>query len=680
MKTSKISKKLSCILTLVLVVGLSALFVIVNHNQKAILTDAIIERMNESVLLRSKILEDGIASVEDYITGFVQSDELIQELLDPTNENLDAAQAYTLRYAEQNPFLENLYVGNMQTVVQTSVVPSILGKQMREGDSLEFLINSIFETGDIFSTGVMISPATQNLVLSLYMPIYDYNKNPIGYAGTAVNCDKLLSSLNDLPFDGLENCNYTLIDASKNTYISSSDSELNGSEVTDTHLMKLIGTAKSANSSNTYTADYKNPKTKTDHIAVYTYIPERDWVFMIDASRSTIYSRVTGSKINLIVVCLIVLLASVATIMLVTQLSLRGLGVLADGFAMVANCDLTEQKNLLTYNKRKDEIGMISRAANQLILELRNTLSNMKANSKELFTQSQDLNQLFVNTHTTMNQIDQAVQDLANGSGSLSDETQRANEHVREIGSMVEELSDVTSHLYHTSSSMQSITETVVTTLNTLKEVNEKTESSVNHVYNQTNITNEAVSKIQDALTIIASIADETSLLALNASIEAARAGEQGRGFSVVATQIKKLAEESNKSASSISQIIHSLMDDSHQTVQAMEDVLENVELQSKKVDNTLSSFFQLKTEIDESIIGINKISDQTQKLDQTRTSVIDVFNNLSAIAEENAASTQETSASITVINTDMLKISELSDALSHMADSTNDSVERFTL
>ena len=119
--------------------------------------------------------------------------------------------------------------------------------------------------------------------------------------------------------------------------------------------------------------------------------------------------------------------------------------------------------------------------------------------------------------------------------------------------------------------------------LKELMEVNDQTKLSIDEIYEQTNITNASAQKIKAATDIIASIAEETNLLSLNASIEAARAGEQGRGFAVVASQIQKLAEQSNDSAKQIDDITNVLIQDSTHAVDTMQGVQKIMAVQRRR-------------------------------------------------------------------------------------------------
>lgn len=130
--------------------------------------------------------------------------------------------------------------------------------------------------------------------------------------------------------------------------------------------------------------------------------------------------------------------------------------------------------------------------------------------------------------------------------------------------------------------------------------------------------------------------------MSLNASIKAARAGEQGRGFAVIAAQIKKLAEQSNESTQQIESITDSLIADSEKAVNIMGEVKDIMMRQNEHVSKTDGIFTQVKGGIDSSIDGVSKIAEKTRQMDEARVNVVDVVQNLTAIAEENVANELE--------------------------------------
>lgn len=172
-----------------------------------------------------------------------------------------------------------------------------------------------------------------------------------------------------------------------------------------------------------------------------------------------------------------------------------------------------------------------------------------------------------------------------------------------------------------------------------------------------------AAVKIDEITSTIRGIAEETNLLALNASIEAARAGEAGKGFAVVATQIKKLAETSTESADEISQLIDSVTQLINGTVERSEQSMEQINDSAEAVFAASDQF----NNIYESIERTNKI---VQSMIEQIHNVNDVASNMAAITEEQSASAQEIEA--TAIN-----IQELADTVSeNSADVKKDSKE----
>lgn len=328
--------------------------------------------------------------------------------------------------------------------------------------------------------------------------------------------------------------------------------------------------------------------------------------------------------------------------------------------------------------KRPDEIGNIGRAITKLRDELLGIVTEIK---KQCETMDDLANQLKLQTRETVDsiiQVENAVGEIAQGAGNQAEETQTATENVVTIGNMISGNLHDTEALNENATKMQEAGQAAMATFDELNKTNQKVMQSIEKIHEQTNTTNASAQKIQEATAIITSIADETNLLALNASIEAARAGEQGRGFAVVAAQIQKLAEQCNESALQISEIAELLLADSTEAVETMQSVRDIVQTQDADMQETNVRLAEVLQGIEDSFTMVNQVTRQTEQMDEARINVIDIVQSLTAISEENAAGTEETLASITLVNDVVKGISKQSAVLKAIAAEINKKLNVF--
>ena len=216
---------------------------------------------------------------------------------------------------------------------------------------------------------------------------------------------------------------------------------------------------------------------------------------------------------------------------------------------------------------------------------------------------------------------------------------------------------------------------------NSLKDLytsNEGVLDAIDKIREQTSETDISVEKIKEAVNLIASIAEETNLLSLNASIEAARAGESGKGFAVVAVEISKLADQSNAASADIEKMIMNLGENSEKTISTMETVQDAINRQSEDMNNTRKIFEKVKGCIKSVAEGVTNIREATERLEGETFCIADDINNLNLQAETNMQNIEETLKA----GEDVLKIvkdvSKMSMTVSTAANDMSDSVERF--
>lgn len=375
----------------------------------------------------------------------------------------------------------------------------------------------------------------------------------------------------------------------------------------------------------------------------------------------------------------LLLLGALAAFVFATRIT-RPLLKITDSVNRIAQLDLRNDQVLEQCAAHRGEVGSIANAVLRMKEALTEIVQKIRQQSGQLFDASETLNNNAVKTAGNVNNVETAVNEIATSATSQAQETQGATESIISMGTMIEDSTNQVKSMNETADVMNASGQIAKKALEELGEINERATESINVIYEQTNTTNDSALKIKDATSLIASIADETNLLSLNASIEAARAGEAGKGFAVVAAQIQKLAEQSNESAKRIEDIIRELLKDSETAVHTMEDVKEIMQEQNEKVKKTAEVFEQMHEGVNLSIHGMVSIEEQTQKIEDARNKIVDTVQSLSAIAEENAASTQETSASMMEIGSVINDISQNAENLKNIAEVLERNMQLFQM
>ncbi|MBP3604817.1 MAG: methyl-accepting chemotaxis protein [Lachnospiraceae bacterium] len=414
--------------------------------------------------------------------------------------------------------------------------------------------------------------------------------------------------------------------------------------------------------------------------AAYYIGEDAAYILVITADESEVFADMKTIISSSIIGAVITAIIYVTLALFISVLIIKPIQHTTDLVKKIAGLDFRKNEKQAKIMKRKDESGAMARAVEDLRETLVAVIAKIMSQSSELYTTANSLNENAEKANDAVKQVEKAIDEIAEGASSQAADTQTATENVIVMGNMIEETSGEVERLRENARAMRDAGETAVEKLSELSLVNQKTKDAIQVIYEQTNITNDSVNEIEKAVNIITDIAEETNLLSLNASIEAARAGEQGRGFAVVAAQIQKLAEQSNESASQIKKVIETLMQESHKSVETMEEVKEVVEKQDENVQRTSDAFMDVKQGIDTSIDGIRVIASKTQQLDEARVKVVDVVQNLTAIAEENAASTEETSALAVEVSSIMNAVAERTDGLYGIARELEDGVKEFTI
>ena len=420
-----------------------------------------------------------------------------------------------------------------------------------------------------------------------------------------------------------------------------------------------------------YTGYYIPLRQSSDNTIVGTVFCGRPRAEVIDEIKLSIITTLAG----VIIVLLIAMVLCAIAMRRITAVIKKTVGNL-DKVAM-GSLNFQIDTRILS---RNDEIGDMGRSLHEMMSAFRSIIRQITESAAKLDLVSTEYGESFQTIVDQMKGINVSMEEIACGATTQATESREANNQVINIGDAITATVEGVEILSNSSSKMKQYSDTANDTLGKLSVITERTKSAIASVQEQTNETNQSTKDIQEASQLITEIASQTHLLSLTASIEAARAGENGKGFAVVADEIRKLSEQSRQSAEKIDTIVHQLIINSDNSVKTMGEVSEIGTQQADMLSNTIFMFDSLNSEISEVVHAISEIRNQTETLDTLKTGILDNLKGLASIAEQNAAGTQQTSASMAMLGEIIDKCSKDTQTLMKLAEELNQNTLRFSL
>ncbi|MCY7486196.1 methyl-accepting chemotaxis protein [Paenibacillus alvei] len=377
-----------------------------------------------------------------------------------------------------------------------------------------------------------------------------------------------------------------------------------------------------------------------------------------------------------IIITLCAIVVSNVIIYFVARFFTKPIVQLTDQVQLMANGDFTVEGKVSS----KDEIGQLTGHFNHMVQSVREVLSRVIVSSEHLSESAENLSAVSEETKAASEEIAHAMSDVAQGSAESAANLDQMQHVTSQLASQFVLVEKTMSSMQAKSNQTQQASIDGKETLAVLQARSDESFREIQSIEQVLNLLVTKINDIQAVAEMIKAISAQTNLLALNASIEAARAGEAGKGFSVVATEVRKLAEQSASSTEQISSTIQGIMEEAANATRAMSRTKEITSEQNEAVQSTEIAFASIQSLMQQVIEAIKEMSGEIQTASELKENVVQSIVNLSAISEESAAAAEEVSAS----TQDQLKaidtVSQSAEALSNSSSELELLVKKFKI
>ena len=663
LSNQKLATRIGIITTIITLIGMLLLWFIVSTNTASMVKTDITNQMTDAVESRAAIINQYVTSAEEYMTAFALSSEVHELLLNPENSViLEEAQQYTEDFASIKGIFEGLYIATPTTYVLTHTSQGAIGITTRTGESLNTFQNTILSQERLTNLGIMKSPGTGSMILSMYYPIFEDQKC-IGYVGAGVYASHLMDALLNLDIKGLPNSEYIFLNVENGVYLYHEDEALLNTETTDSGYREIIQRIQVDGNTQAGTYSYQD-ENGINQLVVYKYLKDRGWVFMIRDSATKVYGAVTTVRIVVGLLCAIMAVAIILITLLILHREGKELMALERAISRLGDLNLSADQELEIFYGRTDEIGMIAKTTHRVCECLKKTIDDVGrilgeiadgnltvdvaknetyyiGDFKVLF---KSLKSIHVNLMNVIRDISHIANQVDISADQVSKEAQAlfqgTTEQAVSIDGLVSNVTAITSQIQTSTMRCSNASQLVDKATGYTVEADTKMEQLITTTKN----IDQSSAQIVTIIKTIEDISLKTNILALNASIEAGRSGTEGKGFSVIANEIRSLAAKSAEAAQNTNNLINCSIQDIKTGTEST-----NLAVSAMQVINDCIQ--AIKTLMDEIAIDSVQQSEMITLVENGIKKISEVVQTNSATSEESAEVSKELSNQAKTLN-----------------------------
>ena len=606
MKNLKMRTVLTGVISIVAVICIALLYLSAQSGMTELMKKSALENMKLALNAQATLIEEYVNHQEDLLVEYSVNPLVTDYLKNLSNQaKQKAVQEFTQEYYGCLDNWEGIYVGEWNTHVVAHSNPEVVGITTREGEGLKALQDAITNADEVYNAGIIVSPASQKLTLSMYCPVFDSdNKTILGYVGGGPFAESLEEILGDLRTAESETAKYTMINVATEMYIFDDDEALIAQQIEDEMLLQVIEQIVANPAVESGDILCKN-EVGEEYVVSYQYNAAHGWAVVLRDSQKNLYAEVYDIMLELGVICFFSCIMIGVLSWLFIHISTKPLANVTQALINLKDLKIYKEDKLRKYIGCKSEVGQIATALDSLsdsFNDIIGTLGTCSDSLTDSAVKMTDYSEILI----------RCVEENATATEQFSERMMQVNDTVaqvdEEIGEVATVVSQVESKIKMGNAKSTELMDKVLKmrelASTSLSNTNIKIEE--NHSAIQEAMVNlQSLAQIDEMAKQILDITSQTNLLSLNASIEAARAGEAGKGFAVVAGEIGNLANSSSQTANEIQAICV----ETKENIAKVQECFDNIiAFMQNDIKTRFEDFVQATNEYNTSIAQIQEV------------------------------------------------------------------------
>ena len=535
--------------------------------------------------------------------------------------------------------------------------------------------------GTIIVTAILVTYSRKELnsqMLDFMFTVAEQSGNNImeiraAIGDSALSTETLTSACKEVHLENVES-SYCYVANPDGVMLYHPTTEKIGQPVTNEVIQDVCKQMKSGNAVSG-TASYSfNGERKA---CAYYVAPDNSFIMVISVDEGDVLSGINSITVISVVVALGLMAFFTVTGILIARVIAMPLRQISECTDEIARGNLHAELYAKSHIK---ETTLIIASVNELKKSLQLAVGTVKQNARILDDAVINVDSQTATNAAGSGQINEAIGEVANTSQIVAQSAQNMAEKAENLEENIDKLVVNVENLKNASDSISQVNDKASKYMLAVMDSSSNSVNAVEGISSKINETNEAVARINECVQMIEDIASQTNLLSLNASIEAARAGEAGKGFAVVAEEIRKLADDSQTSATEIRDIISKVITISGETVDSASKVMDTISEEQNYILETQNIFKVLTESVDSSIHEIGSIRRMAEELSGIKSELSGAITDLSAISEELGASAQEVVATCDTVANACLDTKEKTQEMKDIGENLNQAISVFNI